>query len=176
MLERAARPELGTSPSATIPSPHPSGYLPRIRVRGRPFDRRSDGCGGWWGAPGARYWCRESVPEAIPDRSPGHAFIRNRSCRLGPAHQGMKSRSCGMVQRIGTVGSATPHPDPSGGRAPALHSPLPTPSGFQPRIRVRGMLLIAGMTSWVAGVYPGSWSGTCSRTNGELRGRLSHPG
>ena len=61
--------------------PLPSGLRPRIGVRGRPFDRRSDGCGGWWGAPGARYWCRESVPEAIPDRSPGHAFI-------GIAHAG----------------------------------------------------------------------------------------
>ena len=32
-----------------------------------------------------------------------------------------ESRSCGLVQRIGTADSATPHPDPSGGQAPALH-------------------------------------------------------
>ena len=40
---------------------------------------------------------------------------------LMPAHQGMKSWSCGLVRRIGTGDSATPHPDPSGGQAPALH-------------------------------------------------------
>ena len=31
-----------------------------------------------------------------------------------------------MVPGIGTVDSTTPHPDPSGGQAPALHFPLPT--------------------------------------------------
>ena len=34
LRERAVRPKLGTSPSATIPSPHPSGFRPRIGVRG----------------------------------------------------------------------------------------------------------------------------------------------
>ena len=53
-------------------------------------------------------------------------FRTNRPCRLRPAHQSMKSRSCGLVPGIGTVDSATPHPDPSGGQAPALHFPLPT--------------------------------------------------
>ena len=33
----------------------------------------------------------------------------------------MKSRSCGLVPRIGTAESAAPHPDPCGGQAPALH-------------------------------------------------------
>ena len=47
-------------------------------------------------------------------------FRANRSCRLVPAHRGLKSRSCGLVQRIGTADSATPHPDPSGGQAPRL--------------------------------------------------------
>ena len=37
----------------------------------------------------------------------------------------MKSRSCGLVQRIGTTDSATPHPDPCGGQAPALHFLIP---------------------------------------------------
>ena len=37
----------------------------------------------------------------------------------------MKSRSRGLVQRIGTVDSATPHPDPCGGQAPALHFRIP---------------------------------------------------
>ena len=49
----------------------------------------------------------------------------NRSCRLVPAHQGMKTRRSDSVQRIDTVGSPTPRPDPCGGQAPALHSPLP---------------------------------------------------
>ncbi len=55
----------------------------------------------------------------------GTCFGTNRSCRLVPAHQGMKSRSCGLVQRIGAADSATPHPDPSGGQAPALHFLIP---------------------------------------------------
>ena len=60
---------------------------------------------------------------AHPGSESGMCFRSNRSCRQGPAHGGMKSRSCGLVRRIGTVGSATPHPDPSGGQAPAsLHS------------------------------------------------------
>ena len=37
----------------------------------------------------------------------------------------MKSGSCGLVRQIGTVDSATPHPDPSGGQAPALHFLIP---------------------------------------------------
>ena len=49
----------------------------------------------------------------------------NRSCRLVPAHQGVKSLNCGLVQRIGTADSATPHPDPCGGQAPALHFLIP---------------------------------------------------
>ena len=35
-------------------------------------------------------------------------FHSNRSCRLAPAHEGMKSWSCGLVRRIGTADSATP--------------------------------------------------------------------
>ena len=68
----------------------------------------------------------ERLPErSLPDRSTGHAFI-------AIAHPGWrrhtklcKSRSCGLVQRIGTADSATPHPDPSGGQAPALHFLIP---------------------------------------------------
>ena len=68
----------------------------------------------------------ERLPErSIPDRSPGHAFISDRSSRLGPAHQGMKTRSCDLVWRVGTADSATPHSDPSGGQAPALHFLVP---------------------------------------------------
>ena len=35
--ERAVRPKLGTSPSATLPSPHPSGFRPRIARYGACF-------------------------------------------------------------------------------------------------------------------------------------------
>ena len=35
-------------------------------------------------------WCRRPVPELIPDRESGTCFRTNRSCRLAPAHQGMK--------------------------------------------------------------------------------------
>ena len=62
---------------------------------------------------------------AHPGSESGTCFRTNRSCRLPPAHQGMNSRSCGLVQRISTVDSATPHPDPSGGQAPALHFLIP---------------------------------------------------
>ena len=65
----------------------------------------------------------------------------------------MKSRSCGLVQRIGAADSATPHPDPSGGQAPALHSPLPT----------LWIPAFAGMTNWGAGM---TRVGIYSRTNG----------
>ena len=61
---------------------------------------------------------------AHPGSESGMCFRTNRSSRLGPAHQGMKSQSCGLVQRIGTADSATPHPDPCGGQAPALHMSL----------------------------------------------------
>ena len=49
----------------------------------------------------------------------------NCSCRLPPVHQRMRSGSCDLVRRIGMVDSATPHPDPSGGQAPALHFFIP---------------------------------------------------
>ena len=58
-------------------------------------------------------------------------FRTNRSCRRGPARQGVKSRSCGLVRRVGAVDSAAPLPDPSRGQAPALHSPRPAPPGFR---------------------------------------------
>ena len=74
----------------------------------------------------------------------GTCFRTNRSCRLVPAHQGVKRRSCdfaidhwftirhGLVQRNGTTDSATPLPDPSGGQAPALHFLIaPTTIGQQ---------------------------------------------
>ena len=106
---------------------------------------------------------------AHPGSESGMCPRTNRSCRLGPAHQGMKSRSCGLVQRIGTAGSATPHPDPCGGQAPrlaksstALHLLIP-PSTIG--------LQFGTFRRWRAGIevdwraHPGSESGTCFRTN-----------
>ena len=47
--------------------------------------------------------------------------------------------------------------------------------GFRPRIGVRGMLSIAGMTNSVAGtIHPGSESGTCFRTNRSSRLAPAH--
>ena len=92
----------------------------------------------------------------------GTCFRTNRPCRLVPAHQVMKSRSCGLAQRIGAADSATPHPDPSGGQAPALHFLIP-PSTIG--------LQFGTFRPWRAGIevdwraHPGSESGTCFRTN-----------
>ena len=101
---------------------------------------------------------------AHPGSESGTCFHSNCSCRLVPAHQGMKSRSCGLVQRIGTADSATPHPDPCGGQAPALHILIPpSATGLQ----------VGTFRRWRAGVevdwrgHPGSESGTCFRTNDE---------
>ena len=100
-----------------LPLPTPSGFQPRIGVQGRLFAGMT-----------------KSVAGVYPGSESGTCFRANRLCRLLPAHQCMKSWSCGLVRRIGAVGSATPHPGPSGGQAPclaksstALHSPLPTP-------------------------------------------------
>ena len=108
-----------------------------------------------------------------PGSESGTCFRTNRSCRLVPAHQGMKSRSCGLVPRIGTVDSATPHPDPSGGQAPALHFLIP-PSTIG--------LQFGTFRRWRAGIevdwraHPGSESGTCFRTNRSCRLVPAHQG
>ena len=67
--------------------------------------------------------CGTGAPAAPP---PDSGLRRNdetgnesNGCHLF-SYEGMKSRSCGLVQRICTADSATPHPDPSGGQAPAL--------------------------------------------------------
>ena len=69
---------------------------------------------------GRRWLVSPAGAGIYPGSESGTCFRANRPCRLAPAHQGMKSRSCGLVQRIGTADSATPHPDPSGGQAPRL--------------------------------------------------------
>ena len=69
------------------------------------------------------------------------------------------------MQRLATVNSATPHPDPSGGQAPALHFSIP-PSTIG--------LQFGTFRRWRAGIqgdwraHPGSESGTCFRTNDGL--------
>ena len=103
---------------------------------------------------------------AYPGSWPGTCFHSNRSCRLVPAHQGMKSRSCDLVQRIGAADSATPHPDPIGGQAPrlaksstALHFLIP-PSTIG--------LQIGTFRRWRAGIEV-DWRAHF-RTNDESRG------
>ena len=62
----------------------------------------------------------------------------------------MKSRNCGLVQRIGAADSARPHPDPSGGQAPALHFLIP-PSTIG--------LQFGRIRRWRAGIEV-DWEGT----------------
>ena len=133
------------------------------------------GCGrgapGWGRAPAL--WAPFPTPlDSGPVSGYGACFHSNRPCRLAPAHQGMKSRSCGLVPRIGTVDSATPHPDPSGGQAPrlaksstALHFLIPPSTiGLQFGTFRRRRAGIEG--DWRA--HPGSESGTCFRANDEM--------
>ena len=74
----------------------------------------------------------------------------------------MKSRSCGLVQRIGAADSARPHPDPSGGQAPALHFLIPPSTiGLQfgtfrrgePALRLIGGHILVRMTNWAPARY-----------------------
>ena len=57
-----------------------------------------------------------------------------------PVHQGMKSRSCGLVQRIGTADSATPYtPTPAGDKPPRyIFSFCLRPSVYNSRGSARG--------------------------------------
>ena len=83
-----------------------------------------------------------------------------RAGRSAPAHRGMKKHELWF----GTVGSAAPRPDPSGGQAPALHFP-PSPPLWTPApySGYAGMLWIpAGVTSREAG-----WLASCRRTGGQ---------
>ena len=93
---------------------------------------------------------------AHPGSESGTCFHSNRSSRLGPAHQGMKSGSCGSVQRNGTADSATPHPAPAGDKPPRYifsfrHRPLVYNSarfaGGEPASRLIGGHVFAGMTT-----------------------------
>ena len=99
--------------------------------------------------------------------STGTTYFRTNRLMPGcsPAHRGMKSRSCGLVQRIGTADSATPHPDPSGGQAPALHLLIP-PSTIR--------LQFGTFCPWKAGIEV-DWRAHF-RTNDEVGGRIDAAG
>ncbi len=96
---------------------------------------------------------------------------RSNGCHLF-SYEGMKSRSCGLVQRIGAADSATPHPDPCGGQAPALHFLIPPSTiGLQFGTFRRRRTGMEG--DWRA--HPGSESGTCFRANRSCRLPPAHP-
>ena len=82
-------------------------------------------------------------------------------------------RSTGHAFAGITLASRRPHERDeklwAAGFSPIVWRSCPSPSGFQRRIGVRGVLLIAGMTRWAAGAYPGSWSGTCFHSNRPCR-------
>ena len=82
------------------PTPTPSwGQAPALHFSLATLGSRCSGDGGW---------CRRQFGAGIdPGSESGTCFRTNRPRRLPPAHQGMKSRSCGLVQRISTVDSAT---------------------------------------------------------------------
>ena len=121
-----------------------------------------------------RRWLVSPASAGIhPGSESGTRFRSNRSCLLVPAHQGVKSRSCGLVQRIGTADSATPHPDPCGGQAPALHFLIP-PSATGLQVGTFRPLRAGIEVDWRA--HPGSESGTCFRTNRLCRLAPAHQG
>ena len=78
-----------------------------------------------------------------------------------------------MVQRIGTVDSATPHPDPCGGQAPRL-AKSSTALHFLIPLSAIG-LQFGTFRPWRAGIevdwraHPGSESGTCFHSNDDVR-------
>ena len=118
---------------------------------------------------------------AHPGSESGTCFHSNRTCRLAPAHQGMKIRSCDLVWGVGTVDSATPHPDPSGGQAPALHFLIPpSDMGLQfgtPRFEEPELWL--GTASWHGGFChapPRPQRGTSPRTTFSHSARPSDMG
>ena len=97
---------------------------------------------------------------AHPGSESGTCFRTNRSSRLAPAHQGMKSRSCGLVQYMAECHG------PQRGKPPATFSH----SAIGRRSTIRHRRWRAGIeVDWRA--HPGSESGTCSRTNRSRLGR-----
>ena len=165
---------IGTADSAT-PHPDPSGgQAPRLAKSSTAlhFLIAPSATGLQFGR--IRRWSAgiEVDWRAHPGSESGTCFRTNRSCRQGPAHQGMKSWSRGLVRRIGTGDSATPLLRPSGGQAPrlaksstALHF-LPALRGVNSRLvtaRMGGDALDADGT-----IYPGSESGTSSHLTTDL--------
>ena len=117
-----------------------------------------------------RRWLVSRASAGIhPGSESGTRFRSNRSCLLVPAHQGVKSRSCGLVQRISTAGSATPRPlRGTSPRATFSHSAIGLQVGtFRPW---RAVIKV----DWRA--HPGSESGTCFRANRLCRQGPAHQG
>ena len=104
--------------------PHPqTGFRPSAGMtKGRPECVRSGGRNDECGSRGMRALARPR----------NTIFVAARSCRLGPAHQGMKSRTLwfGTANWHGGFCQA-PAPSPSGGQAPRTTFPRPHPSGFR---------------------------------------------
>ena len=102
MRERAVRPDLGTSPSATVPSPHPSGFRPRIGVRGMlliaGMTNRGAGV-----TNGMSLMTNERLSGTV-------CFHSNRSCRLVPAHQGMKIGCIGWWESSSVIATTRTSP------------------------------------------------------------------
>ena len=110
---------------------------------------------------------RSTAGAVYPGSESGTCFRTNRSCRLAPAHQGMKIGCIGWWKGSGVV--CATHPTPSWGQAPALHS------SFDP-----GLSLL-GDGGWCRRPapgfnHPGSESGTCFRTNRSCRLAPAHQG
>ena len=98
--------------------PHPSGFPPAIGGYGtylRGNDVRGTGLA--------------SARAEVCGHSRGRVTLFSYQSFI-PAAAGTpryENQSRGLVQRIGTADSATPHTDPCGGQALALHFPIPTP-------------------------------------------------
>ena len=80
--ELAARPKLGTSPSATLPLSPPLWIPAPYRGTGHAFDRRNDESRGRNDQGMSRMTNERLLERSIPDRSPGHAFMAMPIARL----------------------------------------------------------------------------------------------
>ena len=115
------------------------GFQPRIGVRGRLFARmtNSEGTELWLGTVNQHGGFCHAPPRPQRGTSPRATFPPCPPLWI-PAFAG---RSCDLVQRVGMADSAAPHTGPSGGRAPALHSPHPHPLWIPAPYRGTGLAL-----------------------------------
>ena len=114
-----------------------------------------------------RWWLVSPAGAGIhPGSESGTCLRTNRSCRLVPAHQGMKIGWIGWWK--GQVSFCATHPAPSWGQAPALHF------SCDPGLSLFGRRWLVSPAG--AGIHPGSESGTCFRTNRSCRLVPAHQG